>query len=82
MNAIYQQSMITLTYFPIPTLRSLSSISHVLLVIFYWLFGSVSHSQNIGQKLIQFGHLGGNAEVDSPIADLDDETSDNVRVDL
>lgn len=70
--------MITLTYFPITNLHSLSSISHV----FFLLFELVFHSQNIGQKFVQFGHLGGNAEVDSPVTDLDDETSNNVWVDL
>lgn len=72
--------MITLTYFPIPDLHSLS-ISHV----FFFGGGSfefVFHSQDIGQKFVQLGHLGGNTEVDSPITDLDDKASDNVWVDL
>lgn len=81
MNAIYQQSMITLTYFPILSVAYL--LSHMFVFgYFFWLFGLVFHSQNIGQKLVQLGHLGGNTEVDSPIADLNDEASDNVRVDL
>lgn len=49
---------------------------------FFLLFELVFHSQNVGQKFVQLGHLGGNTEVDSPITDLNDETSNNVRVNL
>jgi hypothetical protein len=38
--------------------------------------------QSVGKELVHLGHLGGDAEVDCPVTDLDDEPADNVGVDL
>jgi len=38
--------------------------------------------QSIAEKLVHLGDLGGDAEVDCPVADLDDEATNDVRVDL
>lgn len=38
--------------------------------------------QSIRQELVHLGDAGGDAEVDGSVADLDDETADDVRVDL
>lgn len=38
--------------------------------------------QSIGEELVQLGHLGGDAEVDGAVGNLDDETANDLRVDL
>lgn len=38
--------------------------------------------QAVGEDLVHLGDAGGDAEVDGAVTDLDDETADNVRVDL
>lgn len=43
---------------------------------------SILHLQSIGQSLVHLGHLGGDAEVDGAVANLDDEAANQVRVDL
>lgn len=42
----------------------------------------ISNLQSIGEGLVQLGDLGRNAEVDGAVTDLDDETTDEVGVDL
>lgn len=41
-----------------------------------------SDLQAVGENLVHLGDAGGDAEVNGAVADLDDEASDNVRVDL
>lgn len=43
---------------------------------------SILHLQSIGQSLVHLGHLGGDAEVDGAVADLNDEAANQVGVDL
>lgn len=43
---------------------------------------SILHLQSIGQKLVHLGDLGGDAEVDGAVTDLDDEAANQVGVDL
>lgn len=38
--------------------------------------------QSLGEQLVHLGKLGGDAQVDCPVANLDDEATDDVRVDL
>jgi hypothetical protein len=38
--------------------------------------------QGVRQELVHLGDAGGDAEVDGSVADLDDETANNVGVDL
>lgn len=44
--------------------------------------GLLSHLQAVGQELVHLGHARRDAEVDGSIANLNDEATDNVRVDL
>lgn len=43
---------------------------------------SILHLQSISQSLVHLGDLGGDAEVDGAVADLDDEATNKVGVDL
>lgn len=43
---------------------------------------AILHLQSIGKSLVQLGDLGGDAEVDGAVTDLDNESTDEVRVDL
>jgi hypothetical protein len=43
---------------------------------------SILHLQSISQSLVHLGDLGGDAEVDGAVADLDNEATDKVGVDL
>jgi hypothetical protein len=38
--------------------------------------------QGVGEQLVHLGKLGGDAEVDCPVADFDDEATDDLGVDL
>jgi hypothetical protein len=38
--------------------------------------------QGVGQELVHLGHLGGNAEVDRSVTNLDDQSANDVGVDL
>jgi len=38
--------------------------------------------QSVGKKFVHLGKLGGDTEVDCPVADLDDEATDDIGVDL
>lgn len=38
--------------------------------------------QSVGEELVHLGHLGRDAEVDCPVADLDDEAAEDISVDL
>ena len=38
--------------------------------------------QGVGEQLVHLGKLGGDAEVDCPVANLDDEAANDVGVDL
>lgn len=38
--------------------------------------------QGVGEELVHLGKLGGDAEVDRPVADLDNKTTDDIGVDL
>lgn len=38
--------------------------------------------QSVRQGLVEFGNLGGDAEVDGPVTDFDDESAEDVGVDL
>jgi hypothetical protein len=38
--------------------------------------------QAVLEQLVHLGHLGGDGEVDGAVADLDDETAADIRVDL
>lgn len=38
--------------------------------------------QGVGQELVHLGDAGRDAEVDGSVTNLDDEATDNVRVDL
>lgn len=38
--------------------------------------------QSIGEGLVHLGDLGRNAKIDGTVADFNDETADDVRVDL
>ncbi len=38
--------------------------------------------QAVGEELVELGDLGGDGEVDGPVADLDDQAAQDVRVDL
>lgn len=44
--------------------------------------GAILHLQDIGQGLVHLGDLGGDAEVDGTVTDLDDEATNHIRVDL
>jgi hypothetical protein len=43
---------------------------------------SILHLQSISQSLVHLGDLGGDAEVDGAVADLDNDATDKVGVDL
>lgn len=43
---------------------------------------SILHLQSIGQSLVHLGNLGGDAEVDGAVTDLDEEAANQVGVDL
>lgn len=43
---------------------------------------SESNLQSVSEKLVELGDLGGDGEVDRPVANLDDESTQNVGVDL
>jgi len=38
--------------------------------------------QSLGEQLVHLGKLGGDAQVDCPVANLDDEATDDIGVDL
>lgn len=38
--------------------------------------------QGVGKELVHLGDLGGDGEVDGPVANLNDEASENLGVDL
>ena len=42
----------------------------------------VKHLEGVGEELVELGHLGGDGEVDGAVGDLDDETTDDLGVDL
>jgi hypothetical protein len=42
----------------------------------------ILHLQGISQSLVHLGDLGGNAQVDGAVTDLDDESTNKVRVNL
>lgn len=53
--------------------------------IFWWhegLVGVKTVLQGVGEELVQLSDLGGDAKVDGALADLDDESADDVGVDL
>lgn len=43
---------------------------------------TILHLQSIGQSLVHLGDLGGNAKVDGAVANLDNESTNKVGVDL
>lgn len=43
---------------------------------------AILHLQGIGQSLVHLGDLGGDAQVDSAVTDLDNKATDNVGVNL
>jgi hypothetical protein len=42
----------------------------------------ILHLQSIGQSLVHLGDLGGNAQVDGAATDVNDESTDEVGVNL
>jgi hypothetical protein len=44
--------------------------------------GKRGNLQSVGEELVHLGHLGRDAEVDCPVADLDDEPANDIGVDL
>lgn len=43
---------------------------------------NVLYLQGVGEELVKLGHLGGDGEVDGSVSDLDNETTEDIRVDL
>lgn len=79
MEMICQQSIVTLTpFFVLPTQPTHPTIY----ITFLSLSELVFHLQSISQKLVQLSHLRGNAEVNSPVTNFNDKTSNDIRVDL
>lgn len=43
---------------------------------------TLARLQSIGEELVELGHLAGDGKVDGAVGNLNDETADDLRVDL